>query len=177
MALNINKTTWVTVAGVFLLTLGGLAFYSISSHKSTTTRVVSPVPPVPAKPGASGNSGDAAKSSVPTSSPQNTVAPRATPSPTGGIQVSIDSLTPRSDGTLRVANTVLGASSGSCLLELTDPTGLKTNFSGTIITSGTSLFCSLESITGVTKSGTWSAKLTATSSALSGYQSASFKKE
>jgi hypothetical protein len=76
-----------------------------------------------------------------------------------------------------VANTVVGASSGSCILELTDPTGQKTSLAGTIKTSGSAFFCSFDAINGITKSGTWTAKLTAATNSGNGYQIMTFKKE
>ena len=159
---------------VLVLIVGASLANKHTGSRATTSPAArtggSPSPtPKAGKPGNTGNPGDVAKTGTPTPAP--------TPTPLGRINVSIDTITPRPDGTLKVANTVSLVNSGSCLLELTDPADRKTSFTGTISPSGQSYFCSLESISGVTETGTWSAKLTATSNGASGYQIMTFKKQ
>jgi cytoskeletal protein RodZ len=173
---NTSSLALLCVVLVVLIFTVAIVSYRHKSVPSTSVNTVSTPTPI-SKPGQPGNPGDVAKTSIPTPSPESKTAPTSSAVPASELDVSIDTITPRSDGSLGVANTVKGASSGSCTLELTDPSNQKTTVFGSIHPSGPSFFCSFEPITGVTKSGTWSARLSATSGAKSGFQLMNFKKE
>lgn len=173
MQIRKNKQLWLIVAGVAVLLLAGLAVFYSSNRKGMAVSAVTPQP----TPSASTSASSApATSTTPTPEIPSKFSPTPTPTPVSGVVVNIDSITPRADGTLKIANTVLGTSTGTCKLEIIDPDQQKTSFAGTIETNGPAFFCSLEAITGVTKSGSWTAKLTASANGASGSSSKDFTK-
>lgn len=164
---------WAITAAVVLI-VGWFVCLQFNKPASSgsSNGVVGVTPQASPSPSSSSSSGS--KTPTPTPSTPSKFSPTPTPTPVNGIVVNIDTITPRADGTLLVANNVLGATSGSCILDLTGPTHL--TFNGTIEIGGSYYFCSFSGINGVTQSGTWTAKLTATSGSTSGSDTQEFTK-
>jgi hypothetical protein len=169
--LNKQQKLTALIAVVLILVLGTLVF---SARRSREAAIATPTATPTPSPGQPGNPGDVAKEA------QSTVPPTAkptTPTPApASIGISDFTVTPQGDGTVHVANIITGASSGTCSIELSHSGSSTITQVGSIITSGTYYFCSFGAIAGVTDTGSWTAKLTATSGSLSGSATTSFTK-
>jgi len=155
-----KRRVWLAVLAVLLV--GGLCVLAYTQFKSQKTASTAASKPTPAPgPGQPGNPGDEAKSAI---SAQSASSP--TPAPNAGAAIAIQLFTPesRSGGDAHVISQLAGATSGSCTLTLTSPSGATSTFDGQIQWDGTYASCSFGTISGVSQSGTWKASLTAASS-------------
>ena len=158
-----TKTWWLIGAAAVVVAVAGVAAYAASRsgrHTTVTPQTADLASPTPTpSPGQPGNPGDTAKS------PAGAVTPTPTPTPAASIVLSDFTVAARPGGQIHVTSQLTGATAGSCTLALTSPSGQAQSVGGTISWSGTYYFCTFNSTSTVTESGTWSARLTASGSA------------
>jgi hypothetical protein len=158
---KLSKNQTILLSAAAVIVIGGVLVFAANRNTGKTTVLAHTPTPSPS-PGQPGNAGDQAKSSI-SASASNTPA-ASTPTPVAAtIAITDFTVLPRSGGQVHVTSQVTGATTGTCTMALTSPTGASKSFTGILSWSGTYYNCSFGTTSGVTQLGDWEAQLTVTS--------------